>query len=236
MAYRRAGFLRYAAIQFVALTGCAMAAYAGGTWFDPAAPHYQFSGNFLSDLGRTHALSGRDNYLSSALFFLALATTGVALILFAWSWRDFAFSLGRARISGYASALLGTSSGACFIGVAVTPWDLALAPHNTFVIAAFGLLMLYVAAMTLLMWRNGIGGIRLVANCFYLAVIIGYVALVLRGPSFNSEHGHMIQVLGQKVVAYVSMVHIIYLTTSVRRVFKQSSNGSFANSVRATRE
>jgi len=217
MAYRRAGFLRYAAIQFVVLTGCAMIAYAGGTWFDPATPHYHFTGNFLSDLGMTHALSGRANYVSSALFFVALATTGVALIVFAWSWRHFAFAHGRAQIAGYASAVIGTLSGLCFVGVAVTPWDLALTPHNTFVIAAFGLLMVYVAAMTALMWRNGISGIRLVANCLYLAVIIGYVVLVLRGPRFNTEHGHMVQVVGQKIVAYVSMIHIIFLTTSIRR-------------------
>jgi hypothetical membrane protein len=216
MAYRRAGFLRYAAIQFVVLTGCAMVAYSGGTWFDANTPHYQFTHNFLSDLGMTHALSGRANYVSSVLFFVALATTGVALIAFAWSWREFAFPRGRAPIVGYASAVVGTLSGLCFVGVAVTPWNLALTPHNTFVIAAFGLLMVYVATTTVLMWRNGIARTRLLANCIYLAVIIGYVALVLGGPRFGTEYGHMVQVVGQKIVAYVSMIHIIYLTTTIR--------------------
>jgi len=216
-AYRRAGFLRYAAIQFVVLTACAMVAYTGGTWFDPTTPHYELTSNFLSDLGATRSLSGATNYVSSALFFVALATNGAALVAFSWAWRDFAFAHGRARFVGYTSTVLGTASGGAFIGVAVTPWNLVLDVHNAFVVGAFGLLMLYVAAITLVMWRNGLGGVRLAANLVYLAVIVGYVALVLRGPRFNTEHGHRVQVIGQKIVAYVSMAHIMFLTTTTRR-------------------
>jgi len=57
----------------------------------------------------------------------------------------------------------------------------------------------------------------LAANLVYLAVIVGYVTLVLRGPRFNTEHGHRVQVVGQKIVAYVSMLHIMFLTTATRR-------------------
>lgn len=221
--YRRAGFLRYAAIQFVVLTVCAMFVYAGGTWFDRTTRHYEFTGNFLSDLGATRSLSGANNYVSSAMFFVALATSGAALVAFAWVWRGFAFARQRARFAGYASAVLGTASGLAFIGVAVTPWNLLLDVHNAFVVGAFGLLMLYVAAITLVMWRNGIGGVRLAANLVYLAVIAGYVALVLHGPRFNTEHGHRVQVIGQKIVAYISMIHIMFLTSTIRRAEREST-------------
>ncbi|MEO8844776.1 MAG: hypothetical protein ABI591_23515 [Kofleriaceae bacterium] len=215
--YRRAGFLRFAAIQFVVLTVCAMIAYTGGTWFDPTTRHYELTGNFLSDLGATRSLSGATNYVSSALFFVALATCGAALIAFAWTWRGFAYERGLARFAGYTSAVLGTASGLAFIGVAVTPWNLVLDVHNAFVVGAFGLLMLYVAAITIVMWRNGIGGVRLAINLVYLVVIAGYVALVVHGPRFNTEHGHRVQVIGQKIVAYVSMLHIMFLTSTTRR-------------------
>ena len=221
-AYRRAGLLRYTAIQFVVLTVCAMIAYAGGTWFDPRTPHYEFTGNFLSDLGATRSLSGATNYVSSILFFVALATNGAALVAFSWAWRGFAFEHRRARFAGYMSAVLGTASGLAFIGVAVTPWNLLLDVHNAFVVGAFGLLMLYVAAITLVMWRNGVGGVRLAANIAYLAVIVGYVVLVLHGPRFSTEHGHRVQVIGQKIVAYVSMLHIMFLTTTTRRAEERS--------------
>ena len=91
------------AIQYVVLTACAMAAYAGGTWFDPWTDRYELTGNFLSDLGMTHAFSGRTNYVSSALFVVAMASIGAALVAFAWTWRGFAFQLGRARLAGHAS-------------------------------------------------------------------------------------------------------------------------------------
>jgi hypothetical protein len=216
-AYRRAGLLRYAAVQFVLLTACAMAAYAGGTWFDPWAPRYELSGNFLSDLGAIHAFSGRTNYLASALFSVALATMGAALVAFAWAWRGFAFERNRARWVGHASSVLGTLSGTAFVGVAVAPFDVVLTVHNTLVIAAFGLLALYIVAITVVMWRNSVGGARLVANAVYLVLVVAYISVVVFGPRFDTVHGHAVQVIAQKVVVYGSMLHVLFLTTITRR-------------------
>jgi len=221
VAYRLAGLLRYAAIQFVVLTALAMVLYTGGTWFDPATEHYHFTGNFLSDLGMTHAFSGRANYASSTLFCIALASVGVALIAFVWTWKQFAFEHERVAFVGHTAAVLGTLSGLAFTGVAFTPFDLALRAHNTLVIAAFGLLMLFVATITIAMWKNGIAGARIAANLIYLACVIGYVALVVRGPRMWTPHGHTVQVVGQKIIAYASMVHVVYLTTTIRYGIKR---------------
>ena len=80
-------------------------------------------------------------------------------------------------------------------------------------IAAFGLLLGYVACLTLLLWHNRVG--RLALNIAYLALVAGYVALVVLGPRMNTEHGFTTQVIGQKVVAAGSMLHIFYLSTVV---------------------
>src|ERR1051325_89051 len=210
---KRARFLRYAAIQFVVLVGAAMFAYAGGTWWDPATPHYQLAHNFLSDLGATHSFAGRTNYISAVLFGIALATLGIALVVFAWAWRACWFKLGRARGAGVASAVVGPARGAAFTGIAFAPIDRALAIHNDLVIAAFGLLLGYVACLTVLLWCNRVG--RLALNIAYLALVTGYVGLILLGPRLDTEHGFMIQVVGQKIVAAGSMVHIFYLSTLV---------------------
>ncbi len=219
-AHRRAGFLLYAAIQFVVLTGIAMVLYAGGTWFDPAAPGYQLAHNFFSDLGATHAWSGRSNWPSAALFTIALATIGVAFIGFAGAWRAFAFARSRARAIGIAAQVFGTLSGACFITVSVTPIDHALHVHNAAVVAAFALLLGYAACMTLVMWRNGAGGAQLVANVVYLAAVLVYVAMVVvairRGVA--TEQGVVIMVISQKVMAYASMLFVAYLTTTTRKL------------------
>lgn len=215
--FRRAGLLRYAAIQFFVLVGIAMAVYAGGTYWHPEAPRYELTHNFLSDLGMTHAWSGRASYASSALFFVALASVGVALVMFAWGWRQFAYAHGRATFAGRASAALGTASGLAFVGVACTPFDLALWWHNGFVLAAFGLLLGYVIALTVVMARNGASPVQNALNLAYVALVVGYVALIFFGPRLSTEGGHEVQVIGQKVVAAGSMLHVIGLTTLLRR-------------------
>lgn len=215
--FRRAGFLRFAALQFFVLVGAAMALYAGGTYWDPGAPRYELTHNFLSDLGMTHAWSGRASYASSALFTIALATVGVALVRFASGWRHFAYARGRATLAGRASAALGIASGLAFVGVACTPFDLALLWHNGFVLAAFGLLLGYVIALTIVMGKNGASPAQNALNLAYVVLVLGYVALIFFGPRLSTPGGHQVQVIGQKIVAAGSMLHVIGLTTLLRR-------------------
>lgn len=215
--FRRAGFLRIAAIQFFLLVGLAMVAYAGGTYWDPETSRYELTHNFLSDLGMTHAWSGRPSYASSALFFVALSTVGIALVLFAPGWRHFAYARGRATFAGRASAALGTASGLAFVGVACTPFDLALMWHNGFVLAAFGLLLGYVIALTIVMANNGASPLQNALNVAYVVLVIGYVALIFFGPRLSTPAGHSVQVIGQKIIAAGSMLHVICMTTLLRR-------------------
>ena len=225
-AYRLAGLLRYAAVQFIVLSVCAMAAYAGGTWWEPEAPRYRFTGNFLSDLGMTHAFSGRSNHVSCVLFAIALFCVGTALVAFVWTWREVACPRGRARWAGHASAIVGTLSGLGFIGVALTPFDIALNAHNTFVLSAFSLLPLYVATFTFLMWRNGIDRARVAANLGYLVLVAGYMGLVLFGPRLHTQSGHTTQVIGQKIIAYGSMLHVLYLASTTRKALRSAAMSS----------
>ncbi len=214
---RRAVVLRYAALQFVVLVALAMVLYPGGNHADGFAPHYQLTRNFLSDLGATRAWSGTMNYVSCALFFTALTTIGGSLIAFASAWRHFAFARARAAWAGHASAVFGSVSGAAFIGVAVTPFDLALTAHNSCVLAAFGCLLFYVGFLTIAMAANGAKPIQNVVNAAYVVVVLGYVTLVLFGPRLNSDSGFRTQVIGQKLVVLASMIHITFLTTRVAR-------------------
>jgi hypothetical protein len=217
----RARLLRYAAIQFLVLVPAAMALYAGGNYWDATAPDYGVTRNFLSDLGMTHTWAGRSNYASAALFSIALATVGAALVPFAWSWRQFAFEHGRARFAGRASAALGTASGVAFAGIACTPFDVFLNAHNTFVFVAFTMLLGYVVALAVVMGRNGATRGQTAVNAAYVVLVLGYVALIFFGPRLHTEHGFRVQVIGQKLVALGSMLHAIYLTTSLRTPIKR---------------
>lgn len=225
-AHRLAGFLRYAALQFIVLSIAAMGAYAGGTWWDPGEPRYRLTRNFLSDLGMTHAFSGHSNYVSCVLFAIALFTVGSALVGFVWTWREVACPRGRATWAGHLSAIIGTLSGLCFMGVALTPFDVALDAHNTFVLSAFSLLPLYVATFTFLMWRNGLHRARVAANIGYLVLVAGYMVLVLFGPRLHTQSGHTMQVIGQKIIAYGSMLHVLYLATTTRKALRSAAISS----------
>ncbi len=208
----------YAAIQFVVLTATAMIVYAGGTYADPSAAGYDLARNFLSELGATRTWSGQPNHPSAVLFGIALGGVGVAFVGFAGAWRAFAFERGRARGAGLAAQLFGTGSGAAFLAVAVTPVNLALDLHNTFVVAAFGLLFGYAATLTLVSWRNGITGVRLAASAAYLLLVGVYFAVVAVAirTGVATDHGRMLLVVAQKVVAGASMLYIAYLTLATR--------------------
>jgi hypothetical protein len=212
-AYRLAGLLRYAAIQFVLLVAAAILVYPGGTWGDRSTTGYDLARNFLSDLGATHAFNGAANYISACLFAIALVTQGIAVSAFAWAWRDFAFSQARARRLGQLSAALGTACGAAFIGIALAPIDVALRLHNSFVIAAFGLLTAYVASLTYVLWRNGA---RVAWHVRYVAAVLAYFALVSYSLGVGPPGGVVIMIVAQKLIVAVSMVFVIYLTTTIR--------------------
>lgn len=216
---RRAGFLLWASVQFVVLTAIAMQVYAGGTIWNPWAPGYTFAGDFLSDLGATRAWSGHDNHASMVLFALALATLGIAFIVFAGAWRGFAFARRRGVALGIAGQLFGTLSGVCFVAVSVTPVNLALQAHNLFVVAAFGLLLGYTVCTTLVWWRNGAGRVELVTSLVYVVFVLCYVGVVAYAVRHGTwtEHEHRMLVLAQKVMAYGSMLYISFITLRVRR-------------------
>jgi hypothetical protein len=202
-ARRRAALLRFAAFQFVALTTIAMWTYADG---------YAFFDNFFSDLGATHAWSGAPNHVSCVLFTIALGTLGVAFVAFAGTARA-----TTSRRAGIAAQVFGTASGAAFFMVAVTPIDLSLDLHNTFVIAAFAMLLGYAASMTIVWRRAGVA--QLVGGISYLVLVGAYVVVVFGvvGTGVVTAHGRTILITAQKAVAYASMLYIVYVTTAMRR-------------------
>jgi len=215
IAHRRAAVLLYAAIQFVALTAIAIRVYAGG---------YDFFANFLSELGATYTWSGQPNHAAAALFSIALGTLGAAFVAFASAWRAFAFAHGRARAVGIAGQLFGTTSGIAFVAVAVTPVNLALDLHNAFVIAAFSLLLGYAASMTIVWSRNGATKAQLAACVAYVLLVCAYAAAVVVAvrSGVGTEHGRRILVVSQKIIAYASMLYIMYLTIAIRRTANRS--------------
>lgn len=203
---RSTRFLLYAAFQFVVLTAIGMQLY----------PHYRFTGHFFSDLGAMRTWFDEPNH-GAALFWIALGTLGIAMILFAAAWRSYAFARKRGLVLGIATQVAGTLAGLGFIGVACTPVDVALHAHNMIVVVAFGLLLAFAILATVLWWLNDAPTGVLVACGLYIAVLIGFFATagwVVRA----GLHEHIrVLIVAQKIAVYASMAYVVFLTMTILR-------------------
>jgi hypothetical protein len=194
---------------FVVFTVIAMFAYAGGSVDDPSTRGYSFSHNFLSNLGMLTSESGRPNWASAILFFLALGTAGAALVVFfILFWRLFSNTHLQAAFSLVGSSL-GVLAGISFMGIAFSPADIARPAHIQFVMWAFRLfplaVMCYAPAMLMDKHYPKVYGWVFTVFCLML---IGYYLLLTNGPSFTSADSLVIQVVGQKVISYASIISI----------------------------
>jgi hypothetical protein len=194
---------------FVLLTFTAMLTYTGGSVNDHSARGYSFTHNFLSNLGMLTALSGKPNWVSAGLFFVALATAGACLVVFFVLYRQFFQRNRLQRILAWVGSLLGVLAGACFVGIAFTPADIARPAHTQFVLWAFRLFPLAVLFYLPVMFIDRkYPMIYAWVFAAFALMLVGYYLLLTEGPSFSSPEGLVIQVVGQKVIAYASILSI----------------------------
>lgn len=144
------------------------------------------------------------------LLVAALSLVGVGLAIFFLALRQF-FVRSRSGkwLSGLA-AIFGLAAGACFIGVALTPWNIYLAAHNAFVLWAFRTFLLAVVldGIAILCERELPKSFASVFVAF-TALLAGYVLLLTIGPAPNSHEGLRVQVLGQKIIVYGSVASVM---------------------------
>lgn len=199
-----------ACVQFVVLTALAMLVYRGGNHLDPHYRAYSFIHNFFSDLGLTRTYRGESNLVPMILFSTALTGAGLGLALFFSAFRGFfARTLLQRTLSGLGT-VAGWIAGICFVGVAWAPADRALQWHRDFVFWAFQAfpvaVLLFVLAMLLDLRYPRRYALALAA---FLMVLGAYLALIFRGPALNTALGLVVQVVGQKVVVYASVVSVL---------------------------
>lgn len=210
-------FLLYSGAQFFVLTTIAMFLYPGGAKFFPDSQEYFFLHNFFSDLGATRTYSGKNNLASQILFVFALVSVGLGLIMTAPAWKRVIVKNGHAIQWGSAAELFLTISGLCFIGIAVTPWNLVLTAHNTFVQAAFSLLLGFIFCLTVVQFKNGWATKYIAANISYLAILAVYVFILFQGPRLDTLYSVAFQVAAQKIIVYISIVNLVYQAVGLRR-------------------
>ncbi len=198
------------AALFVAATIVAMATYPGGSYSDHATTGYQFSRNFFSDLGMLTAHNGASNLTSMALFFGALTLSGLGLVLFFLAFPRLFADAPRARVWSLVGSAFGVIAGICFVGVAFTPADILLDAHIACVKFAFRAFPLAAFCYAVAIFRAP-GYAKRYAWVFvgFGAALVGYVLLLEFGPKITTDAGLAIQVGGQKVIVYGSILSVL---------------------------
>lgn len=204
---RKCKILIVISILFIILTGLAMIAYPGGSLFDKASIHYNFSENFFSDLGATVTVSGKRNTISNILFISALGSLGIALIYFSNIWRALSVDIHNFSLYGYLSKISLIVSGVCFIGVAFTPWNVYFDYHVIFVKLAFGFLLSWTILFIILESVNPKIRHLMITNIVYLIMLAYYVYTLISGPKLGTPEELEFQAVAQKIIVYASIIN-----------------------------
>jgi hypothetical protein len=196
-------------LLFVVLSFIAMLVYPGGSVDQHTFSGYSFTHSFLSNLGMLTSLSGESNWASAALFFISLAAAGTCLVIFFIIFPRLFQSNRPQRVLGMVGSIFGVLAGISFVGIAFTPADIARPAHVQFVLWAFRLFPLAVLFYlpVLFLDKQYPKAYAWVFAVFCL-MLIGYYLLLTRGPDFSTPQGLVVQVIGQKVIAYASVLSI----------------------------
>jgi len=209
---------------FIVLTTIAMVAYRGGNAFEETAVSYVFTQNFFSDLGMSVSYLDESKLLVMVLFILALGGAGLGLIGYSvatpYLFRHTAVSHWLARIGSFFGVLAGLS----YIGIALTPANLYLDQHQLFVLMAFGGFAITAVFYTIAIfftrsYPNRYG----YAYSLFTAALFFYVWFMLNGPSFDSSEGAELQVVGQKIIVYISIFSMMIQTYGAQQQLKVES-------------
>lgn len=203
---------------FISFTFIAMFTFPGGTQLNPGARGYFFFHNFFSELGYLRARSGEANPVSAALFFIGLFCAGSGLVVFALIFPALFRSTLLGRIAGLLGGTFSLLSGFCFIGVAFTPADVLKDWHIFFVLWAFRLFPVGVFFFAIAIFSEP-GYPRKYAFLLvgFGVLLVGYIWLLENGPNPSTPGGLLIQVTGQKIIGYASILSVLLQAAGAKR-------------------
>ena len=207
-----------ACLQFVVLTLIAMVFYPGGSLTGSTTKNYSFFKNFFSELGLIH-VNGQPNTISAILFIIALSLAGAGLIIFFIEYPQFFKQNISGKALSWIGSIFGITAGICFIGVAFSPADLYMTAHKSFVMWAFRSFMLAAIVYAIVMFRDDKYP-RFYAYVLvtFAILLVLYVLLLTFGPSSRTASGLVIQVTGQKVIVYASILSVLILAWGAKKL------------------
>lgn len=208
-------------VGFVVLTTVAMAIYSGGNAFDKTAVSYVFTQNFFSDLGMSVSYLGEPKLLVMVLFILALSGVGLGLIGYSVASPIFFEQTAVCHWLARIGSFFGVLSGLSYIGIGFTPSNLYLGQHKLFVLMAFtGFAITAVFYTLAILFTPSYPNQYAYAYSFFAAALLFYVWFILYGPSFDTAEGATSQVIGQKLIVYLSIFSMMIQTYGAQQQLK----------------
>lgn len=207
------------AIQFLVLTTYAMFIYSGGTIHDHSLEQYDFWNNYFSDLGRTHTFNRTPNWDCHYLFKSSLTISGICIMLFFSILTSF-FEEPIPKILALVAAFFGVIAGACYIGLAWYPYDVAFWAHRYYVQAGFISFLLmsifYAAAIFKDEYYSNKYGWAFVV---FMLILTPQILIMIYGPrSWTSPNALFLQATSQKIVVYSEILVLLYQAIGLWRM------------------
>ncbi len=199
-------------ILFFVFSTLAMLLYSGGNGLDPEMEGYSFLYNFFSDLGLWVSFAGVSNATASTLFGVGLTIVGLSLIPYYVYMPIFAPTKIISRIWFSIGSLIGIIASIAYVGIAFTPWDLRLSAHMWFVYIAFPLSLPMAICYVIGFSSEKNRFPRRLTYYFvvYILILTIYLYLLFFGPNTGTESGRLIQVVGQKIIVYITLITMIF--------------------------
>nr|MDO8109633.1 hypothetical protein [Candidatus Sigynarchaeota archaeon] len=208
-------------VQFCILTIIAMLTFPGGIHGGIDTTGYDFLRNFFSDLGGTVSPTGLPNPISSVLFFIALAGVGIMNMPFLIVLPSIFKENKPSFIFAWIGSIVGFTAAIAFVCIAFMPWDVNIIGHIISVQVAFiGLIPLGACyIISILASKKSVLPKKYAAILIeFTAAAVLYIILLFNGPPISSPEGIMINVVGQKLIVYNSIVAVASLAYGSGRV------------------
>jgi hypothetical membrane protein len=209
-------FVIIGCVQYIVFLFVAMLFYAGGTANDPSVQGYTFWGNYISDLGRTKAHSGKSNTISMIIFTITEIILGVSLIPFFLALPSLFEEIKQEKILGTIGSFFGVIFSICLIGIAFTPVDIMFRPHMIFVIVGYISLFFMGILYTTTMFLNK-DLPKQFAYIFLFFTVIYVISLtfaIVVGITTYSP----ILVLGQKIGRITTLICCIFVAYGAKNI------------------
>jgi hypothetical protein len=140
------------------------------------------------------------------------------LVLFFIAFRQFFTGSRWGRVLSGLGSAFGVFSGICFVGVGFTPANVFLGAHQRFVLWAFQAFPLAAILYAAALFREPAYPKRYAwAFLGFAALLALYVVLLMAGPGRDSREGLVIQVVGQKIIVYASLLTIFIQAHGAKR-------------------